>query len=220
MGRVTTIQGIFYEAEAFDQDVSSWNVASVSDFSYAFSYAYAFTGKGNISSWNVSSAVSMQHMFHVGPRFEAEICWKELRPEVDLTSMFCNSGGRFRDDCIQLLAGKNMTQCTSFSEEEKISSDTANAVFFGAIAGWVAFSLLALVLVKTCCCSDKAVDDDHRKCTGINILRSSDGNVFNSYPHSVPGDAKVAAEYHSSRSLDGDFQSVVEIDDESPRFGT
>jgi Mycoplasma protein of unknown function, DUF285 len=207
MGRVTTMKGIFSEAEAFDQDVSSWNVASVSDFSYAFSYAYAFTGHGNISSWNTSSAVSMQHMFHTGQSFEAEICWRELRPDVDVTLMFCDSGGRFRSDCIpsQVLAGKNMTRCTLFSEDLP-SSNAANAAFFGPIAGWVAFSLLVFLLVATYCRSAKAVDDNHRKCRRTNILRSSDGNVSSSYPRSVPGATKIAADSHSAGSLDEDSQ--------------
>jgi Mycoplasma protein of unknown function, DUF285 len=199
MGHVTTMKGIFYEAEAFDQDVSPWNVASVSDFSYAFSYAYAFTGQGNISSWNTSSAVSMQHMFHNGPSFQAELCWKELRPEVDVTLMFCDSGGRFRDDCIpsQVLAGTNMTQCILFSEDLP-SASAANAAFFGPIAGWMAFSLLVFLLVAIYCRSTNAVDDSHRKCKRTNIPRSSDGSVFNSYPHSVPDDIQVAADCHSA----------------------
>ena len=48
-----TISGMFRFASAFNGDISTWNVSTVSDMWHLFEGATSF--EGNLSNWNVSS---------------------------------------------------------------------------------------------------------------------------------------------------------------------
>ena len=93
---------MFNSADAFNADISSWNVSSVEKMSFMFSQAGAFNNGGvaltwssgtgtanvtdmhymfsnavafnqNISSWNVSSALLMNSMFNNADAFNQDI---------------------------------------------------------------------------------------------------------------------------------------------------
>jgi surface protein len=63
--RATTMEGMFYQATTFNQDISRWNVASVTSFSSSgygmFGGASAFDQ--NIASWNVLRVTSFTANF-------------------------------------------------------------------------------------------------------------------------------------------------------------
>jgi surface protein len=52
---------MFYNAHAFNQDISSWNVSKVSTMSYMFYNAHAFNQ--DIDSWDISSLTNAAGMF-------------------------------------------------------------------------------------------------------------------------------------------------------------
>ena len=73
MGGVTDMYGMFQDAPAFNQDISSWNVSSVTNMAYMF---YSISGSvfnQDISSWNVSSVTEMQDMFNGASVFDQDI---------------------------------------------------------------------------------------------------------------------------------------------------
>ena len=65
------MSGMFTSATAFDGNVSSWDVSSVTDMSVMFTLASSFNG--DLSSWDVSSATGMGHMFLAANSFQQNL---------------------------------------------------------------------------------------------------------------------------------------------------
>ena len=61
VGNVQNMEYMFRNANAFNQDLTSWDVGNVTDMSFMFNNAYAFNG--DISGWDVSNAKKMRYMF-------------------------------------------------------------------------------------------------------------------------------------------------------------
>ena len=62
VSNVAVMEGMFVNATSFDQNIGSWNVSNVANMSNMFSGATAFNQ--NISSWNVSNVLYMAGMFN------------------------------------------------------------------------------------------------------------------------------------------------------------
>ena len=62
VGAIDNMQGLFYAASAFNQDISAWNTASVTNMARMFNYAAAFNQ--DISAWNTTSVTHMSYMFN------------------------------------------------------------------------------------------------------------------------------------------------------------
>jgi len=65
------MENMFHSADAFNQNISSWNVSSVINLGWMFNNAAAFDQV--ISSRNVSSVTNMGHMFHSADAFNRSI---------------------------------------------------------------------------------------------------------------------------------------------------
>jgi len=63
--------GLFTGASAFNANLSSWDVSSVTKMGYMFYQASAFNA--DLSSWDVSSVTDMRNMFREASAFNADI---------------------------------------------------------------------------------------------------------------------------------------------------
>lgn len=52
IGHVTSLHGLFQDADAFEESLAGWNTSSVTDFSYLFAGAGVFDG--DLSAWYVA----------------------------------------------------------------------------------------------------------------------------------------------------------------------
>jgi len=121
---VTDMAGMFFEAEKFDGDLSSWNTAEVTDMSFLFFGATAFNG--NISDWVTSKVSNMQSMFHGATTFDGDISNWDLSSLTNMNSMFFGASA-FNQD----LSGWNTSTVTNmfgvFAEAGSFNQD---------ISGW------------------------------------------------------------------------------------
>ena len=86
VSKVTAMFNMFMGATSFNGDISGWNVARVTNMSGMFSDATSFNG--DISGWNVVKVTNMNFMFHNATSFKYNIdAWGErlnARVKADL----------------------------------------------------------------------------------------------------------------------------------------
>eukprot|EP00984_Skeletonema_dohrnii_P027731 scaffold17369_cov97-Skeletonema_dohrnii-CCMP3373.AAC.2 len=68
---VTTMERMFAGASAFNSDLSLWNVSSVTKMDYMFAGAKVFNS--DLSLWNVSSVTTMERMFAWASAFNSDL---------------------------------------------------------------------------------------------------------------------------------------------------
>jgi surface protein len=83
---VTNMSFMFYYTNAFNQNISTWNVANVTNISSMFKFATAFNQ--NIGSWNVANVTTMLSMFNGASAFNQNIGSWNVANVTTMLSMF------------------------------------------------------------------------------------------------------------------------------------
>jgi surface protein len=85
------ISWAFFQATAFDRDISGWDVSRVTSFSGTFQYALVFNH--NLNSWDTSSARSMDWMFYDAITFNQPVSSWDTSRVTTMYAMFGRAVG-------------------------------------------------------------------------------------------------------------------------------
>jgi surface protein len=83
---VTSMQGMFWNASAFNADISGWDTSLVTNMQNMFYYASAFNA--DISGWDTSLVTNMRNMFNQASAFNADISGWDTSLVTDSVNMF------------------------------------------------------------------------------------------------------------------------------------
>jgi surface protein len=92
---VTNMSYMFGGADAFNQDIGNWDVSNVTNMSGMFKGAVAFNG--DISSWDVSSVTNMSYMFNGAVAFNQDIGNWDVSNVTNMSNLF-NDADAFNQD--------------------------------------------------------------------------------------------------------------------------
>ena len=84
--QVTRMDGMFYNAAAFNQDISAWNTAEVTTMERMFYNATAFNQ--DVSAWNTAKVTTMTRMFDNAVAFNQDVSAWNTAAVTDAAWMF------------------------------------------------------------------------------------------------------------------------------------
>jgi len=83
---VVSLEDTFWAATLFNDDISSWDTANVTNMTWMFEEAASFNG--DISAWDTSSVVNMGWMFSDASSFAGDISAWNTSSVTDMSGMF------------------------------------------------------------------------------------------------------------------------------------
>ena len=87
--KITNMSSMFYNAEAFNQNIGNWNTENVTDMGNMFAGAKIFNQ--NISNWNTEKVTDMNSMFYNAEAFNQDIGSWNTEKVTNMNSMFYNA---------------------------------------------------------------------------------------------------------------------------------
>ena len=89
VSEIQNMNGMFYQADKFNQDISGWDVSNVTDMSYAFFSAGLFNA--DLSNWDVSKVTDMSNMFENAAAFNSDISDWNVSNVTDMSYAFSSA---------------------------------------------------------------------------------------------------------------------------------
>lgn len=86
---VTTLEGMFYQAYAFNQSLNSWDTSNITNMSLMFYQATSFNQ--SLNQWNTSQVTDMRHMFLGASSFNQTIGDWDVRNVTQMNEMFAST---------------------------------------------------------------------------------------------------------------------------------
>ena len=115
---VTNMSEMFYIANDFNQDIGSWNTANVNNMSYMFYFARAFNQ--DIGNWDVSSAINMNSMFFGATSFNQPLNDWDVSKVLDMSYMF-RGASSFNQNISNWCVTNITSEPTDFSDFSPLS---------------------------------------------------------------------------------------------------
>ena len=81
-----SMEGMFWAAESFNQDISAWKVSFATSMEKMLRCASSFNGY--LSAWNVSCVTNMEGMFLNASSFNADLCAWNVSCATSMKCMF------------------------------------------------------------------------------------------------------------------------------------
>ena len=90
-----SFEQMFYQAKAFDQNLSDWNTGNVTAMNSAFDGAVSFNH--DLSGWNTSEVTTMSSMFYGASSFNGSVSSWNTSKVTNMSSMFTSASAFNRD---------------------------------------------------------------------------------------------------------------------------
>ena len=118
---IISMAGMFYDAEAFNQNIGNWNTANVTNMGYMF---YEAPFNQDIGKWNTANVTDMSNMFYV-THFNQDIGKWNTAKVTDMSGMFL-SARAFNQDISHWNTANVTDMSNMFSNAIAFNQDIGN----------------------------------------------------------------------------------------------
>ena len=118
--KITSLSGIFFFKQQFNQDVSTWDTSRVTDMSGVFSFAGAFNS--DVSNWDTSKVANMKHVFLSATVFNQDVSGWDTSAVTNFERMFA-SAKAFNQDISSWDVSKAAELQFMFNNAEEFNQD-------------------------------------------------------------------------------------------------
>jgi len=120
LAQVTDMGRMFFNATAFNGDLSNWDVGNVENMRFMFEGASSFNG--DVSTWNVSKVTDMSFMFSRAVSFNGDLSKWDVNKVTDMSLMFSGAAS-FNGDVSTWNVSKVTNMQQMFSGASSFNSD-------------------------------------------------------------------------------------------------